>query len=86
MLTKVFQSGNSQAVRIPVDFRLDGDTVEIMRAENGDLILRPVIDKGEAFLDLFSGFDESFIQALEDREPLWKTVVIPQGSRTRNTI
>ena len=39
-----------------------------MRAENGDLILRPVIDKGEAFLDLFSGFDESFIQALEDRD------------------
>ena len=68
MLTKIFQSGNSQAVRIPVDFRLDGDTVEIMRAENGDLILRPVIDKGEAFLDLFSGFDESFIQALEDRD------------------
>ena len=64
MLTKVFQSGNSQAVRIPVDFRLDGDTVELMRAENGDLILR----KGEAFLDLFSGFDESFIQALEDRD------------------
>ena len=30
MMTKVFQSGNSQAVRIPVDFRFDVDTVEIL--------------------------------------------------------
>ncbi len=29
MLAKVFQSGNSQAVRIPMDFRFDVDTVEI---------------------------------------------------------
>lgn len=42
MMTKVFQSGNSQAVRIPFDFRFDVDTVEIFRGENGDLILRPV--------------------------------------------
>ena len=68
MLTKIYQSGKSQDDRIPVDFRLHGDPEELMRAENGDLILRPVIDKGEAFLDLFSGFDESFIQALEDRD------------------
>lgn len=40
MMTKVFQSGNSQAVRIPFDFRFDVDTVEIFRGENGDLILK----------------------------------------------
>lgn len=69
MLTKVFQSGNSQAVRIPVDFRFDVNTVEIFRADNGDIILRPVSHRAHDFLALFEGFDESFIAALEDRDP-----------------
>ena len=69
MMTKVFQSGNSQAVRIPFDFRFDVDTVEIFRGENGDLILRPVKPIADLeFLALFSDFDESFIEALEDRD------------------
>ncbi|QQR40999.1 antitoxin [Devosia rhizoryzae] len=37
---KVFQSGNSQAVRLPKDFRFDVDEVEITR-EGDALILRP---------------------------------------------
>ncbi|OLV15369.1 antitoxin [Deinococcus marmoris] len=38
---KVFQSGNSQAVRLPRDMRLDVSEVEIIR--HGDvLILRPL--------------------------------------------
>ena len=48
MLTKVFQSGNSQAVRIPLDYRFNTDTVEIFRADNGDIILRPARLSGEA--------------------------------------
>lgn len=69
MMTKVFQSGNSQAVRIPFDLRFDVDTVEIFRGENGDLILRPVKPTVDLeFLALFSDFDESFIEALEDRD------------------
>lgn len=70
MLAKVFQSGNSQAVRIPVDFRFDVDTVEIFRKENGDVVLRPVSKKTDDFLALFEGFDETFIQALEARDDL----------------
>ncbi len=39
MRTKVFRSGNSQAVRIPSEFQLDAKEIEIIR--NGDdLILR----------------------------------------------
>lgn len=54
MMTKVFQSGNSQAVRIPVDFRLDVDTVEILHGENGDIILQPFKPKADMeFLALF---------------------------------
>lgn len=70
MMTRIFQSGNSQAVRIPMDFRFDVDTVEIFKAENGDVILRPIQpqNRGEAFLALFDDFDESFIQAVEARE------------------
>lgn len=69
MITKVFQSGNSQAVRIPVDFRLDVDSVEILHGQNGDIILRPIKPKADlSFLSLFSDIDDDFIEALEDRE------------------
>lgn len=37
---RVFQSGNSQAVRLPKDFRFDVDQVEVSR-EGDALILRP---------------------------------------------
>ena len=40
---KVFQSGNSQAVRLPKEFRLDVDQVEVSREGNA-IILRPVAD------------------------------------------
>jgi antitoxin VapB len=39
-IAKVFQSGNSQAVRLPKDFRFDVDEVEVSR-EGDALILRP---------------------------------------------
>lgn len=37
---KVFQSGNSQAVRLPKEFRFDVDQVEVTR-EGDAVILRP---------------------------------------------
>ncbi len=37
---RVFQSGNSQAVRLPKEFRLDVEQVEIFR-EGDAIILRP---------------------------------------------
>ena len=38
---KLFTLANSQAVRIPARFRLDAAEVEISRADDGALILRP---------------------------------------------
>jgi len=38
--TRVFKSGNSQAVRIPKEFQLDVDEVEIF-SRDGELVLRP---------------------------------------------
>ena len=39
-ITKVFQSGNSQAVRIPREFQFDVAEVEIERHGDG-IVLRP---------------------------------------------
>jgi antitoxin VapB len=39
LTTKVFRSGNSQAVRIPAELQLDTDEVEIFR-RNDELIIR----------------------------------------------
>jgi antitoxin VapB len=36
---RVFQSGNSQAVRLPKEFRFNADQVEIFRQGN-DIVLR----------------------------------------------
>lgn len=64
--TRVFMNGNSQAVRIPQEFRLDASTVEISRNEHGDLVLHPVaLDRGSALLQALSGFNDSFIAELE---------------------
>ena len=37
---KIFKSGNSQAVRIPKDFQLEGNEVEIQK-KGDNLVLRP---------------------------------------------
>jgi antitoxin VapB len=71
--TRVFMNGNSQAVRIPAEFRLDTDRVRISRNEQGDLVLHPLRPgRGTALLQVLQGFrdlDDDFIAALEaDRE------------------
>jgi antitoxin VapB len=71
--TRVFINGNSQAVRIPAEFRLDTDQVQIFRNEEGDLVLHPVAaQRSAALLAALEGFDEAFITALETEhaEPL----------------
>jgi antitoxin VapB len=40
---RIFQSGNSQAVRLPKEFRFDVDQVEVTR-EGDAVILRPHVD------------------------------------------
>ncbi|MAM74680.1 antitoxin [uncultured Tistrella sp.] len=42
-LAKIVKSGDSQAVRLPKDFRFDVDEVEITR-EGDAVVLRPKID------------------------------------------
>ncbi len=48
---RVFQSGNSQAVRLPKEFRFDVDQVEVTR-EGDALILRPRVDRRSRWASL----------------------------------
>ncbi|MGI8747937.1 MAG: antitoxin [Deinococcus sp.] len=59
---KVFRSGNSQAVRLPKELRLDADEVSISR--HGDaLILRPLSRAGSlvAAFDALAGIEGDFL-------------------------
>jgi len=69
LTSRVFMNGNSQAVRIPQEFRLDVSNVEITRTENGDLVIHPIPqDRGAALMEALRGFDEDFVQALEQEQ------------------
>lgn len=67
LVSRVFTNGNSQAVRIPQEFRLDTRKVEITRTPDGDLIIHPIpVDRGTALLEALAVFDEEFVDLLEE--------------------
>ncbi|MDT7834853.1 antitoxin [Aquabacterium sp. OR-4] len=76
LTTRVFNNGNSQAVRIPAEFRLDTDRVSITRNEAGDLVIHPLrVPRGAALMQALQALGEvdgSFIAALdaEQSKPL----------------
>ena len=58
-ISRVFMNGNSQAVRIPQEFRLDTSRVQISRNALGDLVIRAIpADRGEALLQALQAFDD----------------------------
>ncbi len=59
LTTRVFMNGNSQAVRIPQEFRLNASQVQIERTPQGDLLIRPLpTDRGLALLQALQAFDD----------------------------
>jgi len=56
---RVFQSGNSQAVRLPKEFRVDADEVEISR-EGDAIILRPHVRQDERWACVRAARDRGF--------------------------
>ena len=67
--SRVFMNGNSQAVRIPAEFRLATDRVQISRTPDGDLLIHPCPpQRGKALIDLLAGFDADFVTALEQKQ------------------
>lgn len=59
LTAKVFTSGNSQAVRLPKQFRLDTTEVFIYK-EGNQLILTPKMNSWDGFIEGFSGFSDDF--------------------------
>ncbi|HET7209148.1 MAG TPA: type II toxin-antitoxin system VapB family antitoxin [Terriglobales bacterium] len=56
---RVFRSGNSQAVRLPKQFRLQSDEVEIFRRGDEIVLREKKGDMTRAF-DLLAGMPEDF--------------------------
>ncbi len=65
---KVFRSGNSQAVRIPVEFQFDTDEVEIFRREN-ELVLRKKAQSLEQAFHLLGSLPADFMTERKDDLP-----------------
>ena len=56
---KLFRNGRSQAVRLPKEFRFEGDTV-LVRREGNAVILEPAQGWPEGYVDSFAGVPEDF--------------------------
>lgn len=62
---RVFKSGNSQAVRLPKEFRLDTREVDIFERD-GEIVLRPVPKSWEDYFRHATRFTEDFPDRIED--------------------
>ncbi len=67
-LARVFQSGNSQAVRLPKEFRFDVDEVEIFR-RGDEIVLRAVTPNAEAIFDALAQLPADFMEDGRDDTP-----------------
>lgn len=65
---RVFQSGNSQAVRLPKEFRLNVEQVEIFRRGN-EIVLREVPANAAAVFDLLTQLPADFVAEGRDDTP-----------------
>lgn len=58
-VAKIFQCGNSRAIRLPKNLLFDVNLVEIFE-RNGELILRPIPTKLTKAFELLSSLPEDF--------------------------
>ena len=65
---RIFQSGNSQAVRLPKEFRFDVDQVEIFR-RGDEVVLRPVARNAAAIFDALAALPDDFMADGRDDTP-----------------
>jgi antitoxin VapB len=65
---RVFQSGNSQAVRLPKEFRFNVDQVEIFR-RGGDIVLREAPVSAAVVFDLLASLPPDFMSDDRDDTP-----------------
>jgi antitoxin VapB len=58
---KIFRSDNSQAVRIPKEFQLEGSEVEIVK-RGSSLVLRPCKRSWTPLFDSLNKFSDDFMK------------------------
>lgn len=67
---KLFRNGRSQAVRLPKEFRFEGDEVYVRREGQGVMLLpkqKPKANPWQSFFDALDMFDPAF--PLERHQP-----------------
>lgn len=64
-IAQVFNNGRSRAIRIPKEFEFEEESVEIRKADNGDLIIHPVRKK-------------SLLEVLQELEELDEGEMMPE--------
>jgi antitoxin VapB len=69
---KIFKNGSSQAVRLPKEFRFEGEEVYIKKTGN-TIQLIPMADSWDALFSSLNKFSDDFMQerqqpALDERE------------------
>ena len=72
---KLFRNGNSQAVRLPKEFRMPGNEVKISKKGN-QIIIEPLETTWDALFESLAEFPEDFMEegrnqpAVQNRETL----------------
>jgi len=69
MLAKVFQSGNSQAVRLPKEFRFDVSEVEIFKRGDEVILKKKMPNLVKAFELLTEMPDDFMVNGRQDELP-----------------
>ena len=65
---KLFMNGRSQAIRLPKEFRFEGDEVYIWK--NGDeVIISSTKPTWDQFFDTPTAFDDDFLADRNDEQP-----------------
>ena len=65
---KIFNNVNSQAVRLPKEFRFEGKEVIIRKVENGVLLMPEDKNIWESWFDNLDEFSEDFTKVLDGRD------------------
>ena len=69
-VAKIFMHGRSQAVRLPLAFRLPGDRVRVRRVESGILLEPMVTDINAWFAELDRFADVPFMEEQRQQPPM----------------
>jgi antitoxin VapB len=69
-VAKIFMHGRSQAVRLPLAFRLPGDRVRVRRVEGG-ILLEPIVTDIDAWFSAMDRFaDVPFMEGGRQQPPV----------------